>query len=828
MIKIAASEQELLTLPVLPLRNDVLLPRAILPVKVARAVSVNAVHQAQSYHNGRVFVTFQKTADLDQLSPLDLNEVGVVARVFECSVERDSSLKIFVEGLYRARVVLCQQVADGDKEWFTAAVQRIPVMAIGSAVSEVAYLRSLKTAYKSYTALDGERVAVNLLKAIQAQNDLETLIDLITANITTMEEADKKLLLEEPDVLLRASQVYAFLSGEIEIAKAEKSIRRRVQNQVEKHQKDYYLNEQVRAIYKELGREDVLLECEKFKQQGKSLKLSAEAYEKLLCECKRLEQMQYTSPEAIVSRGYIEWLLAVPWSKTSKDQVGFEEAKALLDLSHAGMKKAKEAILDFVAAKKFAKEQLRSSPIICLVGPPGVGKTSLAKSIASALGRVFVRISLGGLRDEAEIRGHRRTYIGAMPGKIISSMRKAGVTNPLILLDEIDKMAMDFRGDPASALLEVLDPEQNKAFSDHFLEAGYDLSRVVFIATANLYENIPFPLLDRMEVINLSSYTESEKLQIAERFLVPNILKEHAVHKDRIMIAAEVIRKIILEYTREAGVRQLNRSLIKLVRKCIPKLLASKSNHVSISAVDLGIWLGHPKFKSLAYSNKEFVGLATGLAWTEAGGDILEVEVVKLKGKGGLTLTGQLGEVMQESAQASLSYVRGRAKDMGLKDDFYSNYDLHLHVPEGATPKDGPSAGSTIAVALVSTLTGIPVDRTVAMSGEITLHGRILPVGGLKEKLLAADRFGLKTVLVPKDNEPEVREVLEEIDLGLKVVFVSMIEEVFEHSLVRSPFIGTEAATLGAGRKKTIKKDKFSVIPVKTTRPRAKSLHRAR
>ena len=823
MTKVKIDEQGFLTLPVLPLKNDILLPRMVLPVKVARAVSVNAVNRAMEGYGSKIFVTFQNDADVEHFDLTQLNNVGVVARIFECSVERDSSLKIFIEGLFRARIVSSRSPEEFNRELLTAVVEPLGLVKAEITAEETAYIRNLKAAYKNYLSLDGERITVNLMKSVAAQTDLEPLVDLIAANLAVLAESDKLLLLQEPNVVARATCIYSFLTKEIEIAKAERNIRKRVQAQVEKHQKDYYLNEQVRAIYKELGKEDLLSEAEKFKEAGKKLKLSAEAYDKLVCECKRLEQMQNASPEAVVSRSYIEWLLAVPWYKESKDEVGLIEAKKILDASHAGMQKAKDVILDFVAAKKFAKNQLKTSPVVCLVGPPGVGKTSLAKSIAASLGRVFVRISLGGLRDEAEIKGHRRTYIGALPGKIISCMRKAGVVNPLILLDEIDKMAQDFRGDPAAALLEVLDPEQNKTFNDHFLEVGYDLSQIVFVATANLFEGIPYPLLDRMEIITLSGYTEQEKLAIAEDFLLPNVLKEHAVASEKIVISAEMIRKVILEHTREAGVRQLGRNLVKITRKCLPALLAAADEKIVVTVADLERWLGFPKFKNAAYLVKESVGAATGLAWTETGGDILEIEVVKLKGKGGLTLTGQLGEVMQESAQASLSYVRTRAKEMGLKEDFYSDSDLHLHVPEGATPKDGPSAGVAIAVALISVLTGIPVDRSVAMSGEITLHGRVLPVGGLKEKLLAAERFGLKTVLVPSENEQEVLEFMVDLGLKLKIIFVQNIEDALKQALVRSPFESTaDALAKNLSRRKSVKREKFTPLPVKTTRPRAR------
>lgn len=824
MKKSVTREKEILTLPVLPLKNVVLLPLAVLPVKVSRTISINAVNESLKHFGGSIFVTIQNNPDLDELGIDNFNTIGVVARIIESFPEKDSSLKILVEGLYRVKsgLITKKQAEIEEESYFSATLYPFVAENNESDSEKEAFLRNLKSVFKEHAAIGGERIAANLLKSIREQSDLESLVDQMVINVE-MDELDKKIVLEETSILARAEKVYCFFAGEIEIAKAEKNIRKRVQTQVEKHQKDYYLNEQVRAIYKEMGKEDFLLECEKFKDQGKKLKLSKEAYEKLVTECKRLEQMQSTSPEVIVSRSYIEWLLSVPWHKKDKDQVSLDDAEKILESTHAGMKKVKESILDFVVAKKFAKDKLQSAPVICLVGPPGVGKTSLAKSIAAALGRVFVRISLGGLRDEAEIRGHRRTYIGAMPGKLIMAMKKAQVLNPVILLDEIDKMASDFRGDPASALLEVLDPEQNKLFMDHFLETGYDLSQVVFIATANMYENIPYPLLDRMEVIHLSGYTEVEKKQIAEKFLIPNLLKEHAIKEDQVSISSVVINKVIMEYTREAGVRQLNRSLLKLIRKTVYELLKSSKAKLSISAADVEKSLGYPKFKPMALEKKESIGIVIGLAWTEVGGDILEIEIVKAKGKGGLTITGQLGEVMQESAQAALSYIRSRAKEMGIKEDFYSEYDLHLHVPEGATPKEGPSAGAAISVALASILTEIPVNNSLAMTGEISLQGRVLAIGGIKDKLLAADRFGIKTVLVPKENEPEVNEIKKELSFNAEIIFVQTIDEVFRRALVRPIFIEPVTSIKPVVRKKIIKKEVGIALSVKSSKTKIKA-----
>lgn len=826
MTESTLNNKELL-LPVLPLKNVILLPKAALPVKVSRALSINAVNQSLGLYGGEIFVTFQKDSDTDTPLLEDLNTIGVIARIFESFSEKDNSIKILIEGVCRAKMNNPAEVLSDQSSYYMASITKLETKLPKKTADILAYVRNLKKAFKEVSTLDGEKVTTALLKTINEQKDLDLLVDLISANISLGED-EKKFVLETEDLLLRAHKIYSFLKNEIEISKAEKNIRRRVQTQVEKHQKDYYLNEQVRAIYKELGREDYLLEIEKFKTLAKKLKLSADSKEKLLTECKRLEQMQPSSPEAIVSRSYIEWLLAVPWFKKSKDQLSLDAATEILEASHAGMQKAKDTILDYIGAKKFAKEKLKSSPVICLVGPPGVGKTSLAKSIAEALGRVFIRLSLGGLRDEAEIRGHRRTYIGAMPGKIISSMRKAGVVNPVILLDEIDKMSADFRGDPASALLEVLDPEQNNNFVDHFLECGYDLSQVIFIATANLFENIPFPLLDRMEIISLSGYTEEEKITISQKFLFPKLLEEHALSPSQVILPKNVLQKIIIEYTREAGVRQLSRSLLKIVRKCIQKLLKNKKECINISTNSIEDWLGHPKFKNAVCFSKESVGVVTGLAWTEAGGDILEIEVLKVKGKGGLTITGQLGEVMQESAQAALSFIRSIAKQMGIKEGFYSSFDLHMHIPEGATPKDGPSAGIAMATALTSILTEIPVNRLVAMTGEITLQGRVLPVGGLKEKLLAAIRFGVKTVLIPQDNKSEFLEIKKEINLnGLTVIEVKTLEEVLGYALIRSPLIKISDSEKILHKKQIIRKNRAIVTTAKA-KTKTKSYQRSR
>jgi ATP-dependent Lon protease len=619
----------------------------------------------------------------------------------------------------------------------------------------------------------------DLISAIKTPQDIDYITDTIAVHLN-LTIPERQELLELRNLGKRILKLCSFLQREIEILLVEQKIRGHIQTQVEKGQREYYLNEQMKAIQKELGREDQSAEIAQLQKKAKTLSLSPEALEKVEKELRRLEQMPPLSAEAVVSRNYVDWILSLPWGASSKDTISLVQAERILNENHAGLKKAKDRIIEFLAAKKFSKT-LERSPIICLVGPPGVGKTSLAKSIADSMGREFVRISLGGIKDEAEIRGHRRTYIGALPGKIIQSMKKAKTQNPVILLDEIDKMARDMQGDPASALLEVLDPQQNRSFVDHFLDLEYDLSKVMFIATANMIEGIPYPLFDRMEIISLSGYTEDEKFEIAKQFLIPNNLKEYELSARQCKLPDEILKKIISGYTKEAGVRQLDRIIAKLMRKVIQCLLKDdKKKSITITNELIQEWLGFPKFKNTSLADKKNrVGITTGLAWTEFGGDMLEIETTALSGKGGLTLTGQLGEVMQESAHAALSYIRSRSAQLGLPKSFYSTKDIHIHIPEGATPKDGPSAGITICTSLISALTEQPTLVDLAMTGEITLQGRVLSVGGLKEKLIAAKQHGMKTVIVPQENYDDIQEILPEIKLDdLKLIFVNNMDEV--------------------------------------------------
>ena len=772
-------------LPLLPLKSVSMLPKSIIPIIVGRKISIKAVEYALK-HTRLLFISAQKDPNIENPTKNDLFIHGTRSIILQVIRMPNGALKVLAEGICRAQI----KKFDETDEFIGVTYQDLPTTSMEHSIELEATWRELRTLYSTYAKLN-EKAPEDLITTIKSTRDIDYITDTIAVHVNNLSLDDRQAILELPDLKKRMLKLCSLLKKEIEILQAEQRIRGRIQTQVEKSQKEYYLTEQMKAIQKELGREDQLEELEQIRQQIKTIGLSQEAYEKVEKELRRVEQMPPLSSEAAVSRHYIDWVISLPWQKKSKDTISLIQASRILDKNHAGLKKAKERIIEFLAAKKFS-QQLQRSPIICLVGPPGTGKTSLAKSISESVGREFVRISLGGIRDEAEIRGHRRTYIGALPGKIIQAMKKARTTNPVILLDEIDKMSRDIHGDPAAALLEVLDPEQNKAFIDHFLDVGYDLSQVMFIATANVLEHIPYPLFDRLEIISLSGYTEEEKLAISKKFLIPKNLKEYSLTRKNFRITDTILRILIDDYTREAGVRQLERIITKLMRKTIQTLLQNKNSKSSANITKklLQEWLGHSSFKKTSLNKKkERIGLATGLAWTEVGGDVLEIETIALSGKGGLTLTGQLGEVMQESAQAALSYIRSRATELNLKNSFYSTKDLHLHIPEGATPKDGPSAGITIAAALVSTLTKNPTKPALAMTGEITLQGRVLAIGGLKEKLLAAKQHNLTTVILPQENFDDIQEIKKEVNLdGLKLMFVNNMDEVLNAALIENPF----------------------------------------
>ncbi len=785
-------------LALLPLKNVIILPKSILPIIVGRTNSIQAVEYALK-HDKSIFISTQKDSSIENPTDKDVFQIGIRATILQVMRMPNGALKILVEGICRAQIIK----VDTSHAFISVTIRDLETKNLKKSVEIEALWRHLKEQYENYAKIN-EKIPLDLMTLANTAEDMDSIADTIAVHINLSFD-ERQAILETPDLKERLIKLTALIKKEIEIVQTEQRIKGRIQSQVEKSQREYYLTEQIKAINKELGREDQSIEIAQIKGKIKNLGLSPEAMEKVEKELKRLEQMPPFSSEAVVSRNYIDWIISIPWKKQSKDTISLEQAEKILNKQHAGLNKPKERIIEFIAAKKFAKTMERS-PIICLVGPPGVGKTSLGQSIAKSLGREFVRISLGGIKDEAEIRGHRRTYIGALPGKIIHAMKKAKTVNPLILLDEIDKISRDMHGDPSSALLEVLDPEQNFTFVDHFLDVEYDLSKVMFIATANMIEGIPYPLFDRMEIISLSGYTEQEKLDIGRHFLIPKALKEYHLTKAQFRLPDDMLQKVISEHTKEAGVRQLERVITKLMRKAIQSLLKNpKQSTIIINNELIQEWLGYAKFKKTSLDlNKERIGLATGLAWTEVGGDVLEIEATVLPGKGGLTLTGQLGEVMQESAYAALSYIRSRAHELGLKDSFYASKDLHIHIPEGATPKDGPSAGITICTALISALTKNPTRADLAMTGEITLRGRVFSVGGLKEKLLAAKQHEMKTVLVPKENADDIAEILQETELGLNIVYVESMDEVLKYALQNDPFIKKEKNNKNG--KKTSKK----------------------
>jgi len=779
------SEDESTTLPLLPLKNVVILPKSIIPIIVGRPLSIKAVEYALK-RDRTLFITSQKSQNIENPTEQDLFEYGTRSTILQVMRMPNGALKVLAEGICRAKI----ETFSHQEGFIKVDCTDLPTSNLDKEIELEAIWRQLYKLYTDYAQLD-EKAPADLVDAVKEVQEMDYVTDTIAVHVTNLSIEDRQKILETPDLEKRMLILCDMLKKELAILKTEQRIRGRIQTQVEKSQREYYLTEQMKAIQKELGRDDHAEEIDQIRNKIKTFGLSKDALEKVEKELRRLEQMPPLSSEAVVSRNYVDWITALPWKKTTKDKISLAQAERILHKNHFGLKKIKERIIEFLAAKKFSKN-LERSPILCLVGPPGVGKTSLAKSVADSLGRTFVRISLGGVRDEAEIRGHRRTYIGALPGKIVQVMKKAGVTNPVILLDEIDKMSQDIHGDPAAALLEVLDPEQNKSFTDHFLDTEYDLSKVMFITTANVAEHIPYPLYDRLEVISLSGYTEEEKREIAKQFLIPKNLNEHSLTKKQFHLPDAVLDLIITEYTKESGVRQLERLIAKLMRKAIQQFLKDKKKkRVSLDIETVKEWLGNVTFKKTSLNQtKERIGLATGLAWTEVGGDVLEIETTVLPGKGNSTLTGQLGEVMQESAQAGLSYIRSRAQKLGLKNSFHNNKDIHIHIPEGATPKDGPSAGITIVTALVSALTNKPTKAKLAMTGEVTLQGRVLAIGGLKEKLLAARQHNLTTVIVPEENRDDVLEIEREVkidDLNLK--FVKNMDEVLKLAFNDNVFV---------------------------------------
>ncbi|MCH7519567.1 MAG: endopeptidase La [Candidatus Dadabacteria bacterium] len=772
-------KEQVETLPLLPLRDVVIFPYMVAPLFVGREKSIRALEEAMKKKK-EIFLVAQKDAKTNDPTEKDIHDIGTIGTIVQMLRLPDGTVKVLVEGKNRA----CVRNYLPNKDYIMVEVENIPERNDVGVATE-ALIRTLVTAFENYVKFN-KKIPSEVLVTISSIEEPGRLSDTISSHLSFKLE-DKQEILETINPTERLEKLYEKIQSEVEIMQIEKKIRGRVKKQMEKAQKEYYLTEQMRAIQKELGeKDDLKSEIQEFEDKLKKKKMSKEAEQKVKKEIKKLKQMSPMSAEATVGRNYIDWLLSIPWKdEKTDDRIDIDKAHNILEEDHFGLEKPKERILEYLAVQALTNKI--KGPILCFVGPPGVGKTSLAKSIARSMGRKFVRVSLGGVRDEAEIRGHRRTYIGALPGKIIQGVKKAGTNNPVFLLDEIDKLGMDFRGDPASALLEALDPEQNLFFNDHYLEVDYDLSNVMFITTANVLHTIPWALQDRMEIIRISGYTEDEKLEIAKKFLVPKQREAHGLKEENLKISDNTILDVIRYYTREAGVRTLEREIANLCRKAARDVVKKGPDHIvklTPAVIKKENYLGIPKFKHGEIEEKDHIGMSTGLAWTEVGGELLTIEVLIVPGKGNFTVTGKLGEVMQESTQAAMSYVRSRAEKLGLDRGFHQKVDIHIHVPEGATPKDGPSAGIAISTAIVSALIKKPVKHDLAMTGEITLRGRVLPVGGLKEKILAAHRGKVKTIIIPQDNEKDLKEIRESILKDIKIKIVEHMDEVLEAAIV--------------------------------------------
>ncbi len=790
--------------PVLPLRDIVVFPHMIVPLFVGREKSVRALEDVMLDDKQILLVTQMNAADDDPTTD-EIYTIGTIASVLQLLKLPDGTVKVLVEGGERAKV---ERYVPND-EFFQAEAQVIPEE-VEEETELDALTRSVVSQFESYVKLN-KKVSPETLVSVNQIEEASKLADTVASHLA-IKLSEKQDLLEITSVAKRLEAVYGMMEGEISVLQVEKKIRSRVKRQMEKTQREYYLNEQMKAIQKELGEtEDGVDELSELEDKIEKMKLTKEAKEKASGELKKLRNMSPMSAEATVVRNYLDWVLSIPWGKKGRIKKDLVKAREILDQDHYGLDKVKERIVEYLAVQQ--RTNKLKGPILCLVGPPGVGKTSLGKSVARATGREFVRMSLGGVRDEAEIRGHRRTYIGSMPGKIIQSMKKAKNTNPLFLLDEIDKLGADFRGDPSSALLEVLDPEQNHTFMDHYLEVEYDLSNVMFITTANTLR-MPQPLLDRMEIIRLAGYTEDEKVEIAKRHLIPKQIKDHGLRDGEFTLTDDGVRALIRYYTREAGVRNLEREIANLARKAVKDILTTEHKSFEISDENIDNLAGIRKFRYGEIDGEDQVGVVTGLAWTEVGGDLLAIESVMLPGKGRMTTTGKLGDVMKESIDAAHSYVRSRAVDFGIKPSIFDKKDIHVHVPEGATPKDGPSAGIAMVTSIVSVLTGVPVKREVAMTGEITLRGRVLPIGGLKEKLLAALRGGIKTVLISDENEKDLADIPDNVMEGLDVIPVTGMDDVLKHALVQPlvPIEWDEADELEAARLRESKSEPDSRV----------------
>jgi ATP-dependent Lon protease len=770
---------KLVEMPLLPLRGQIVFPTMIVPLEVGRDKSVRAVDQAMS-ENRRMVLAMQKETKVDEPSPDDIYSVGTIVEIKQVVKVPGGTIKVVFEGIGRARI---DHFTDDDS-YFRVAVEEYDEEQARTPETE-ALMRMVVNQYERYIKASKKVPPEALVTVVQVEEPGK-LADTIMQHLTTVKIEDRQSVLEAVDVAKRLERVSDIITSEMEVLELERKINVRVRKQMEKTQREYYLREQIKAIQKELGDRDEkgTTEADDFRAKIEEIGLPDEVKEKALRELDRLEKMPPMAAEAVVVRNYLEWITSLPWSKFTEDEIDLKKAEAVLENEHFGLKKPKDRILEYLAVRKLVDKM--KGPILCLGGPPGVGKTSLAKSVAHALGRKFVRISLGGVRDEAEIRGHRRTYVGALPGRIIQGMRQAGTKNPVFLLDEIDKMSADFRGDPSSALLEVLDPEQNNNFSDHYLESPFDLSEVLFITTANVVWNIPRPLLDRMELITITGYTEDEKVEIAKRHLLPKQRRDHGLSEETLEVSENVLRSVVREYTREAGVRNLERQLATICRKAAREIARGDTTSVRVSTQNLHNYLGGGRFTWGKRAKEDAVGVATGMVYTEMGGDVLPIEVSIMKGKGNLLLTGQLGEVMRESAQAGVSYIRSRAKELGVEEDFHTKYDIHIHVPEGGVPKEGPSAGISMCTAVISALTGRPVKAHVAMTGEITLRGRVLPIGGVKEKLLGAHRAGITDIILPKENEKDLEDVPGNIRKKLDIHLAEHMDEVLRIALAEA------------------------------------------
>ncbi len=774
-------------LPVLPLRDIVVFPGMVAPLFVGRKQSVNALNNAMSLDK-KIFLIAQRNSETDNPNKADLYEFGTVAKVLQLLKLPDGTIKVLVEGISRAKLINLNKYS----EFLNAKIKTIDTK-LKNNNNLKALIKVVVENFEEYSKVN-KKIPSEVITNLNSISDANKISDIVSINLTISLE-QKQELLEILNLEERLNKIHLYLVSEIDSFQMEKKIKGRVKRQMEKTQKEYYLNEQMKAIQKELGDSEDIDDIAEIEKKLDSIKLSKEAKEKCKSEIKKLKNMSPMSAEATVIRNYLDWVLSIPWSKSSEISKNIKKAKSILENDHYGLDKVKERILEYLAVQK--RTDKIKGPILCLVGPPGVGKTSLGKSIATATGRNFVRMSLGGVRDEAEIRGHRKTYIGSMPGRFIQSMKKAKSSNPLILLDEIDKLGSDWRGDPSSALLEVLDPEQNDKFNDHYLELDYNLSDVMFVCTANTL-NIPPALLDRMEIIRIPGYTEKEKNNIAQRYLIPKQIKNHYLKRSELKFTVKIINQIIRNYTREAGVRNLEKEISKVCRKTVKLLETTKKNSVILNEEMLRTLLGITKFRSSEIEKKNLIGVTNGLAWTEVGGEILSIEVILSIGKGRLTITGKLGEVMKESVQAAISYVRSHSIDLGIHPFDFDKFDIHVHVPEGATPKDGPSAGIAIFNSLVSSLTANKVRKDVAMTGEITLRGRVLPIGGLKEKIYAASRAGIKKVLIPEENKNEITEFDKEILKYVKIIPINEAKSILEHTLVKpiTPLELTESEIL--------------------------------